>query len=200
MLDGARVTEPGPERGIVFQQYSLLPWMTVYENVALAVDAVNPGRPAAERAEHHRGVHRAREPHAGPWKRPARAVGRHAPARGGGARPRHGAEGAADGRALQRARRAHAGHAPGRAAADLGRAPLDGDPGHQRRRRGHPARRPHLSDDAGARRRARPGHRGRAAAPARAPAHEPDARLPEGAAGHRGVPPRLPALRVARAI
>lgn len=41
-LDGARVDGPGPERGIVFQQYSLLPWMTAYENVKLAVDAVNP--------------------------------------------------------------------------------------------------------------------------------------------------------------
>jgi nitrate/nitrite transport system ATP-binding protein len=49
VLDGARVTEAGPDRGIVFQQYSLLPWMTVYENVALAVDAVNPGRSAGER-------------------------------------------------------------------------------------------------------------------------------------------------------
>ncbi len=49
VLDGARVTEPGPERGIVFQQYSLLPWMTVRENVALAVDAVDAALPAAER-------------------------------------------------------------------------------------------------------------------------------------------------------
>jgi nitrate/nitrite transport system ATP-binding protein len=48
-LDGEVVEGPGPERGIVFQQYSLLPWMTVYENVALAVDAVNAGKSAAER-------------------------------------------------------------------------------------------------------------------------------------------------------
>src|SRR5512147_1735143 len=48
-LDGAEVTGPGPERGLVFQQYSLLPWMTVRENVALAVDAVRAGAPAAAR-------------------------------------------------------------------------------------------------------------------------------------------------------
>ena len=49
VLDGVGVTEPGPERGIVFQQYSLLPWMTVRENVGLAVDAVDTGQPAAAR-------------------------------------------------------------------------------------------------------------------------------------------------------
>ena len=37
-LEGREITGPGPERGVVFQNYSLLPWLTVYENIALAVD------------------------------------------------------------------------------------------------------------------------------------------------------------------
>jgi nitrate/nitrite transport system ATP-binding protein len=39
-LEGAVVDQPGPDRGVVFQNHSLLPWLTVYENVALAVDKV----------------------------------------------------------------------------------------------------------------------------------------------------------------
>lgn len=39
-LEGKAIQGPGPERGIVFQNYSLLPWMTVFENIYLAVDAV----------------------------------------------------------------------------------------------------------------------------------------------------------------
>jgi nitrate/nitrite transport system ATP-binding protein len=38
LLEGSEVTEPGPDRAVVFQNHSLLPWLTVYENVKLAVD------------------------------------------------------------------------------------------------------------------------------------------------------------------
>jgi nitrate/nitrite transport system ATP-binding protein len=38
LLEGTEVTEPGPDRAVVFQNHSLLPWLTVYENVKLAVD------------------------------------------------------------------------------------------------------------------------------------------------------------------
>jgi len=37
VLDGKEVLEPGPDRAMVFQNYSLLPWLSVYENVMLAV-------------------------------------------------------------------------------------------------------------------------------------------------------------------
>lgn len=44
------ITEPGQERGLVFQSYSLMPWLTVRGNVALAVDAVHTKKPKSERA------------------------------------------------------------------------------------------------------------------------------------------------------
>ncbi|MDX1587716.1 MAG: ABC transporter ATP-binding protein [Oleiphilaceae bacterium] len=40
LLDGREVNEPGPERAVVFQNHSLLPWMSAYQNVELAVKQV----------------------------------------------------------------------------------------------------------------------------------------------------------------
>ena len=48
-LAGAPITGPGPDRGIVFQNYSLLPWLTVFENIYLAVDAVSSGLSSREK-------------------------------------------------------------------------------------------------------------------------------------------------------
>jgi nitrate/nitrite transport system ATP-binding protein len=51
VLEGKAITGPGPDRGVVFQNYSLLPWLNVYENVYLAVDAVAPQLVEAEKRE-----------------------------------------------------------------------------------------------------------------------------------------------------
>ena len=51
-LEGVEMKGPGPDRGIVFQNYSLLPWLTVFENVKLAVDQVFANKPATERIAH----------------------------------------------------------------------------------------------------------------------------------------------------
>ena len=48
-LAGREVREPGPDRMVVFQNYSLLPWLTVRENIALAVDEVHQNLPKGER-------------------------------------------------------------------------------------------------------------------------------------------------------
>lgn len=50
-MDGSVITGPGSERGIVFQNYSLLPWLTVTENVRLAVDQIFPDLSEKERAD-----------------------------------------------------------------------------------------------------------------------------------------------------
>ncbi|MFC4700104.1 ABC transporter ATP-binding protein [Glaciecola siphonariae] len=48
ILDNKEVNEPGPERAVVFQNHSLLPWLSVYKNVELAVKQTRKGRSKTE--------------------------------------------------------------------------------------------------------------------------------------------------------
>jgi len=55
-LDGIPIERPGPDRMVVFQNYSLLPWLSVWQNVEMAVKAARPELDAASRREvvsHH---------------------------------------------------------------------------------------------------------------------------------------------------
>ncbi|NLR90356.1 MULTISPECIES: ABC transporter ATP-binding protein [Flammeovirga] len=51
LLEGKPITGPGPDRGVVFQNYSLLPWLTVSQNVKLAIDEVYPSKSKEEKQE-----------------------------------------------------------------------------------------------------------------------------------------------------
>jgi bicarbonate transport system ATP-binding protein len=48
-LQGKQITQPGPDRMVVFQNYALLPWRTAFENIYLAVNAVHPQKSQAEK-------------------------------------------------------------------------------------------------------------------------------------------------------
>lgn len=50
-LNDLEITAPGPDRGVVFQNYSLLPWLTVFENIMLAVDQVFPNHAAEKKQQ-----------------------------------------------------------------------------------------------------------------------------------------------------
>ena len=49
LLQDQLITTPGPDRMMVFQNYCLLPWLTVYENVYLAVEAVHADKSAVDK-------------------------------------------------------------------------------------------------------------------------------------------------------
>ena len=48
-MGGKLITEPGPDRMVVFQNYSLMPWLSAYDNVYLALDAVFPNKSKSEK-------------------------------------------------------------------------------------------------------------------------------------------------------
>src|SRR6266545_5439412 len=48
ILDGKEIDAPGLDRMVVFQNFALMPWMSVYENVRIAVKAAHPSWSAAE--------------------------------------------------------------------------------------------------------------------------------------------------------
>lgn len=50
-LGGTPITEPGPDRGFVFQHHALLPWLSIYDNVYVAVDEAFRTKSKAEKAE-----------------------------------------------------------------------------------------------------------------------------------------------------
>lgn len=54
LLKGKAIDGPGPDRGVVFQNYSLMPWLTVEGNVSLAVDAAFGGLGKAQKLAHAR--------------------------------------------------------------------------------------------------------------------------------------------------
>lgn len=54
LFNGREVAGPDPARALIFQTYALLPWLTVQQNVALAVDQVHPQMSRAKRRAHTR--------------------------------------------------------------------------------------------------------------------------------------------------
>ncbi len=47
-VEGALITEPGPDRGMVFQEYALFPWMTVEQNIAFGLQIKQVAKPALQ--------------------------------------------------------------------------------------------------------------------------------------------------------
>ncbi|MBW4595886.1 MAG: nitrate ABC transporter ATP-binding protein [Brasilonema angustatum HA4187-MV1] len=50
LLNSKPITQPGPDRMMVFQNYALLPWLTTSENIYLAINAVFPNKPKAQKS------------------------------------------------------------------------------------------------------------------------------------------------------
>jgi nitrate/nitrite transport system ATP-binding protein len=75
LLKGSPVDGPGPDRGVVFQNYSLLPWLTVRGNIALAVNSLFSDWSPSKRREHIEKYIRLVNLSAATEKRPAELSG-----------------------------------------------------------------------------------------------------------------------------
>ena len=169
LMDGRAIERPSPRAVLIAQRGSVFPWMTVRRNLLFGAAQRSARRTRGDGAP----LHRSRRARGLRGQLPRAALGRHGPARGGGARADGAPRRALHGRAVRRARRAHA-------------------PAHARRAAAHPvARPPHLP--------ARDARRGGGAAPLR-PRRRDDAAPGPDPVHHRGRG-RAPALareRVAR--
>lgn len=74
-MNGEVVTGPGPQRGILFQNYSLLPWLSVFGNIELAVKTVFPEMSAAERKDYIQGYIDMVSLTGSEWKKPSELSG-----------------------------------------------------------------------------------------------------------------------------
>ena len=137
------ITGPGPDRAVVFQNHSLLPWLTCFQNVHLAVERVFGGSESRARlAERTRAALELVGLLPAQNKLPREISG--------GMKQRVGIAGAgdragraADGRTVRRAGRADARASAGRAAQDRGQDAHHHHHGHARRGRGRAAVGPH---------------------------------------------------------
>ena len=106
LLDGKPVSEPGSDRGMVFQGYTLFPWLTVKKNVMFGLEINGNGSLRGRAAGDAMAA--ARRPGKICRMPSAPIVRRHEAARGDCSRARQPAAHPADGRAIWRARRADA--------------------------------------------------------------------------------------------
>ena len=189
VLDSREIDDAGPDRAVVFQAPSLLPWLTARAECRARrrprLSARQP-RPSAARSSTTTSTASASADAMDKLRR--RAVERHEAARRHRPRLCAVAQAAAARRAVRHARQPDPLGAAGSADGGVDAHPGHRDLRHPRRRRGDPARRPRGDDDQRPERPHRPHHRGRPAAPAHAPGAaraSPLLRLPRGA-------PRLP--------
>ena len=155
LLDGAPVTAPGADRGMVFQSYTLFPWLTVRENICFGLREKGVRARAARRSSAHYmartvGLERLRA------SLSEDALGRHAAAHGDRARARQRSQDPAARRAVRRARQPDARADAGAAARHLGGRAQDRAVRHARHRGGDLHGEPRRRDERAARAASRP--------------------------------------------